>query len=474
MRCASLARQVCCLTLVLILFADGPARAQATPDTLSLDIEQAIQQALDASPEVGAERATVDFANARRRLALASRFFTEFTATTAHSVAPGLDIPADNTFPDKALYLNPDVRNDWEDLRPFNRIEFELTQPIYTWGQLGGSIRAARHGVGVEEAEVNLTEQDVALRTGQLYFGLQLTEALLRLTEEMGDVVERARREITRLLDEGAEDVDYADLYQLQITEQEYNRRVVEVAHRRLTAERALSRQLMLPNGTVAGTGRRVLMPLDFQRDSLENYLELGLQNRPELAQATAGIAARSALVEVARSDYYPKLFMVASGRISLAEGRIRQPNPYISDPYVGRAFRAGFGLRQALNFAQTRARVDQAEAEREEVVQQMQAAEQLVQFEIEEAYNNLIIAEAALEAQNESLRLSNEWLQTESINFDLGLGDTENLVDAVRTNLELEVAYFDAVNRYNVSVLRLLNASGILTRVVGSGTLVE
>lgn len=460
------------LLIIVVLVPVLESRAQM--DTLGLDLQRAITQALEVSPEVGAEEAGAEFARARRRLAKSSRFFTEFNATTAHSVAPGLDIPADNTFPDRALYLNPDVRNDWADLRPFNRFEVEVTQSIYTWGELGGSIRAARHGVGVEEADVKMTELDVALRTGQLYFGLQLAEALTRLAEEMGDVVERARVEISRLIDEGAEDVDYADLYQLQITEQEYYRRVVEVTRRRMTAEMALSRQLFLPQGTLAGTGGRLLEPIAYSRDSLSTYLEDALRYRPELAKADAGLAARTALVQVARSEFYPKLFLAASARISLAEGRIRQPNPYISDPFVGRSVRAGVGLRQRLNFAQTRARVDQAEAEREEVLQQQSAARQLVQFEVEEAYNNLVIAEAALEAQRESLRLSKEWLHTETVNFDLGFGDTENLVDAVRTNLELEASYYDSVNRYNVAVLRLLAAAGTLADAARNGTLVE
>ncbi len=463
------------LLLTLLLTSSGfVSETQAQPDTVALDLQRAIVSALDVSPEVGAEEAGAAFARARRRFAHSSRFLTEISATTAHSVAPGLDIPADNAFPNRALYLNPDVRNDWGDLRPFNRIELELTQPIYTWGELGQSIRAARFGVGVEEADVASTELEVALRTGQLYFGLQLAEALTRLAEEMGSVVERARDEISRLIDEGAEDVDYADLYQLQITEQEYYRRVVEVNRRRMTAEMALSRQLFLPEGTIAGTGGAQLEPMEFTRDTLTTYLEQALRHRPELAKADAGLAARTALVQVARSDYYPKLFLAASARLSLAEGRIRQPNPYISDPFVGRSVRAGVGLRQKLNFAQTKARVEQAEAEREEVVHQQSAARQLVQFEVEEAYNNLVIAEAALEAQRESLRLSKEWLHTETVNIDLGHGDTENLVDAVRTNLELEASYYDSVNRYNVAVLRLLAAAGTLTQTVRSGTLVE
>lgn len=463
---------------LLLLCLPRPGTAQVSPrapsaDTLTVDVGTAIVYALKASPEVAAVATDEAYARARYGLARASRFATEFSATTAHAVAPGLEIP-DPSVPEAALYLDPNVRNDWEDLRPFNRIEAQLLQPIYTWGELGGNIRAARYGVEVEEAEVRSKALEVALRTGELYYSVLLTDALFRLTAEAGDIVERAQREIRRLLDEGAAEVDDADLFQVQITEQEYRRRVVEVTQKRQTAHSALARQLFLPDDAAVTAAQDVLTPIAFTLDSLDTYFALALANRPELEKAKAGLAARDALVDVARSDYFPKLFLGIEARYSYAAGRIRQPNPYISDPYLGRSLRAGLGLRQKLNFAQTHAKVEQAEAERNEVRYQMEAAQQLILFEVEEAYRNLLVARAALASQEEALTISREWLRTEQINFDLDLGDTENLVKAVQASLQLEASYYEAIQKYNVAVLRLLRATGVLVRLAESGTLVD
>lgn len=449
----------------LIVFAlpAGEAAAQQS-DTVVVDLDGAVRRALDVSPEVGAIASELAFAEARKDLALASRFATEFNLQTAHAVAPGLDIP-DPSLPRDALYLDPDVRNNWEDWRPLNRFEASLIQPIYTWGELSGNIRAARFGVDVESASVREKEIEVALRTGELYYALLLAEALERLTVEAGNIVERAKREIRRLLDEGAEDVDDADLFKVQITEQEFLRRVVEVEQRLRTARSALKLQLFLPPTTTLTLEDQVLTPIPFSLDSLDVYQNLALESRPEIAQARAGVSAREALVDVARSKYFPKLFLGVESRITLTEGRYRQPSPYISDPYRGKSLRAGFGLRLPLNFAQTRAQVEQAEAQHNEVRHQLTAAQQLVLFEVEEAYRNLIIARAAMEAQDEAFTIAKEWLRTEQINFDLDLGDTENLVDAVRASLELEASYYERVQRYNAAVLRLLAATGTLSR---------
>ncbi len=463
------------LLCAALLLTAPPASAQNDParlDTVRLSLQEALARSLKVSPEVGRRRAQRAFAEARHDEAQASRFLTQFQLTTAHSVAPGLDIPADNTRPTDALYLNPDVENDWDDLRPFNAIDVELTQPIWTWGELSGSIEAARYGIGVEEAAVRAQALEVALRTGQIYYNLLLTEALTNVIDEAGEIVERAEREVQRLLEEGAQDVDNADLFQVQITEQEYQRRVVELRQSRKLARSALRRQLFLPARTVVRLADRFLEPIDLRLDSLEVYIQRALARRPEIDQATAGIRALDALVEVARSDYYPKLFFRASGSLSYAAGRYRQESAYISEPFLGRGTRTGFGIRQNLNFFQTQARVEQARAERNAVRYQKEAAAQLIRFETEEAYRRLLIARGDVEARDEQLRLSDEWLRTEQINFDLNLGDTENLVDAVRQNLELQAAYYEAVRNYNVAVLRLLRATGVLADPAEVGTL--
>jgi hypothetical protein len=85
-----------------------------------------------------------------------------------------------------------------------------------------------------------------------------------------------------------------------------------------------------------------------------------------------------------------------------------------------------------------------------------------------------LIVAQTAMESRDRSTTISGEWLRTEQVDFDLGFGDTENLVKAVRADLEEEARYFQAVKEYNVAVLRLLRATGTLADRAQSGTLVD
>ncbi len=466
-------RTIIVASLLLILSCPN-AEAQTgehPTETLALSLVETLTRSLDVSPEIAAVAADVDFSTARLKQAKASRFLAEFTATTGHAPVPGLSNP--NNTPDDQLYLDPDVRNEYDKLRIFNQIEFELLQPVYTWGALSQNIKAANRGVQVDQAKVDQKTSEIALRTAELYYSLALADGLNRLVGETGRIVDRAKTEIDRLLQEGRDDVDDADLFQVLITEQEFNKRVVEVREKLLTARVALKRQLLLPDNVVIATAENTLEALPFRKDSLSTYLASGLAMRPEMAQAQSGLDAWSALVQVAKSDYFPQLFLGAKYRVRAAPGRIRQPNPFHSDSYTGQSLEAGVGIRQRLNFHITKSKVEQAAAERNKVAHQLEAAGQLVQFEVEEAYRNLTIAEASLQSRNEALRISKEWLQTESINFDLDLGDTENLVKAVQVNLELRASALEAIFAYNRAVLRLLHASGQLVPQLRNGILV-
>lgn len=471
------------LPLVLLLVAwsppterphpdSAPAAAEGMVDTVRFDLTSAILQSLEASPEVGIVASDRERAEARSRLARASRLGTTFTAQTAHAIAPGIDNP--NGVPSDELYLDPKVRNDWEDIRPFNQLEVDLLQPIYTWGQLGGNVRAAGHGVEVEAARVRGEEARVAFRTAELYFAILLTNELARVADEAEDVLQRARTEVERLLDEGDPDVDSADEYKLALSEQELKRQRAEVQQQQQTLRSAFARQLGLPGRGAVLPAEGFLEALPFAPRDLEAYETDAVDRRSELQQARAGRQARQEQVTVARSDYYPKLFAGVQANYRFARGRFRQPNPFVSDSFDGRSLRAGLGLQFNINLFQTRARVEQARADVRKVDHQLEAAEQLALFEVEEAYRSLQSATVALEAEEEALAISRRWLREEQINFDLDFGDTGNLIEAVETNLEQRVRYNETVRSYNMAVLRLHRASGTLVDRTRSGTLVD
>jgi len=463
------------LVAVLFLFLHGTTIAQNNrfdADTVSVSLMEATERAVEVSPEMSASYSDTKKAEALHQFAKANRFLSDFELTSAFSTAPAISNP--NNSPTDQLYLDPDVRNDWENSSLFTRVEINAIQPVYTWGQVTGNIRAAEYGVEVKEEAVRATSQRVVGRAAEMYYNLLLTEAIFRITESAGNEVDAAEDKIAELLEAGEEGIDEADLFDVKITKQEFLLGVVAVEQQMQTAAAALSRQMILPEGTIVRTVAPVLKTVDFELMPLEHYQALARAYRAELAQVTAGLMARTELVGVAKSEYFPKLFIAANATYSYAANRFRQSNPYVGDPLLARSIRAGVGIRQKLNFSQTRAQVERAQYEEAILQSQGEALYQVILFEVEAAYRNVLITEAAVTANAEALRLSKNWLRSEQVNFDLGIGDSQNLVRVVKRNLETLLQDFRARFAYNVAVLRLLASTGTLEASLENGIFVE
>ena len=146
--------------LILLSLMVLPAVSQEFSDTLFVDLRQVIKRTLERSPELDVARANRQHAEALQYFARANRFLTEVQASSAVAVAPGISNP--NGVPNDALYLDPDVRNDFSNMRPFAQVEVSVLQPLHTWGELGGSIRAATQAVQVEVGRVQEKELTAA------------------------------------------------------------------------------------------------------------------------------------------------------------------------------------------------------------------------------------------------------------------------------------------------------------------------
>jgi outer membrane protein TolC len=458
--------------------ADSLAPPVARPgDTLRVRLPEALARSLARSPEVDRREAELAHAQARHRQAKASRYLPELSLSTVHSVAPGLDrsqVP--EGVGDDELYLAPEVENDWTPgaLRPFNGVTLEFGQPVWTWGELDGSISAARASENVESARIEAKELEVAFRTAELYYDVLLARQLSRLTGEARSRLRQAREEVKTRLQEGDSTVSRADLFQLRRQQQEFRRRVVNLKQRRLTAASGLGRQLFAPPGTAVLPATSFLEPVGFEVRPLSHYVDVALENRPQIQQAEAGVEARTALVEVERSNYYPKLFIGGRFGQRYAYGRPNQESAYIGENFVGSTTEAAFSIRQDLSFLTTRANVEQAEAELAEVRAQRRAARQLVPFEVEEAWRSLVSAKGALQARNQAFGISQEWERFEQTQYDLGFGSTDNLTSALQARLQSQIAYYEAVRDYNVAVMKLLRVTGLLNEPQQVGTLVE
>ncbi len=441
-------RSIVALCAMAIL--GGPARAAQAPDTY--DLGQCIRAALAKSPDVHAISA--DLAGARARLAEArAGRFGEAEWVQVFGVV--------NQAHGNVVY-SPDSKNDFfSGLGPFTRIEFDVRIPLYTFGKLDAALEAAQKGLQSERAHGDATRAEVIQNTKQLYYGLLLTRILSDILHEMLDNMNEAVAKTEKRLEDGSKNVTELDLLKLRIGRAKFAKGVLEVDASTQLTRSALARQVGVENETSFDIADRRLQPVDVALQPLADYLEQGPAQRPEWRQLQSGIAAQTAKLDLEEAGYYPSFFLATGLHYGIAPNRNEQDNPFAYDEFNFIEPIGVLGMQWDLNFFNTGAKVAQARADLERLQIKRQEAASGLQLDIRRAYSDVEQARQTIDVAEQGRKAARGLLILSVSNFDLGIGDAEELFKAYGSYTESSTDYFRSVHDYNVAVGALGKAVG-------------
>jgi len=171
---------------------------------------------------------------------------------------------------------------------------------------------------------------------------------------------------------------------------------------------------------------------------------------------------AKKALLEAERAKYWPMVFFGIQGSLAYAPNRDRiLSNAFVQDPLRHAFVGPVLGLKYNQDFGITAGKVREAQAEvaklealRTVASEGIPLQVQRVYAEVQEAWQNVLALERAFEN-------AKKWVVTALANFDLGIGETKDLADAVLAMAKTRAEYFHAVFNYQMGIARLENAAG-------------
>jgi len=450
------------LFLLLGLFFVGFTKSSAqTPDTLYLSFNEFLVKAFDASAELKARQKQVAISQTRYSETRSLRFLPNANATTAHGLIPGVKSKTD--LPSDQLYLDPGLRNDWEDWAFFNQIEISALQPIYTWGAISNAVKAARTGVQAALHGFENEQRRYEFQMFQLYQAKLLSMELERLIDDANRTLDRSEKELFELLESGEEDLDDRDVYQFEIFKYEFYAQADEIRENSRFVERAWRLALGINDSNlIVRPESSFLDAVDYSVDDLLFYQQFAISERPEVLQIESVRSAAEYGIRATRAQNYPGLFVGITAKYTYAPNRPRQMNPFITNVTNTSSLTFGFGFRQNLNFQQMKSRTDRAREQLRQSQFALLAVRDGIRLEVADTYKNHLIARSRYENVLKALDVSRQWLRQEQLDYDIGFGEILELVNALRTNLELEASHKQRTHDFNVSVGRLLNTSGI------------
>ncbi len=451
--------------LLLLISMLAVSTASLAQDTVRVSLQEFIARGVLQSDELRARKTGVELSDNAIREARLLGFLPRFELTTNHGIVP--DVISDSILangsplPREEYYLDPNLRNDWNKLKVFTQMEVRMLQPIYTWGAIRSAVEAARSGALAAREQYQIEQTKFEVRLYELYYARLLSLELKRLLIDARKTFDDAERRLQEMIDDGDPDLEDSEIYKLKIFKQEFLARAEEVEQNDAFLESTWnlvlgndSRSLFLPED-------RFLDPIDEQiTDPAGDFTIAAVSNRPETKALDAAVNAALAGWRAQKALQMPSVFL------GLGAEYVYTPRPIQQQPLFGNRYNYvnlvySFGLRQNLNFASMSQKTEKSRLQYRQAQYSRDAVVTGVMLDANDKYKNAILAQRRIETSSEALQTSKEWLQQEQIDYDLGLGEVKNLVDAVKTNLELEVQYLQRVYEFNVSLGRLKQAAG-------------
>jgi outer membrane protein TolC len=425
------------------LAAENPAQKYV------LTLDDCVRMALKAPPELG--EAQSDIALAASKLDEAKSYqYPKLELTTLVGPAPiayRQDIaPTINT--DKPFSINA--------LTWFASADATIIQPLYTFGKISENMKAATHGIEVDRSRKQQRANEIVLKVHEYYYGLLLARETKELVLEVEEILIRAREKAQKLLDQGSDTVDEMDLYKLDAFSGVATKYLEEAKKGEALALAALRARLGLPIDAQLETGTERLVIVDVAIPPLETYLENARQRRPEFHQIAEGLKARSALVEAAKANYYPDIFLGALFSWAYADERDRIQNPYINDQFNHLNAGVALGARWKLDFGITGAKVAGERAQYNRLLSTKDFADANIPLQVKKYYLDLIEAKNSAAATRGAYLNAKKWTVTAVANFDFGMGPAKDIFEALQAYSSMRADFFKSIYNYRIAAANL------------------
>ncbi len=434
--------------LLIGLILMGAMEATAASPGQRLTLEQCLERALTASPDVNEAQTEIRIAESQLAQAKAGRL-PQATFTSINGIVNGAKGQAGNG------------RTDNADLGPFTRGELEIVQPLYTFGRISSEIIAASRGVDAKRAATQNAREVTIAAVKELYYNLLLSRQVKELLDEVRENFTRALTTAEKRAEAGQGTITQQDLLKLRIGLASVTREVYTLDRAIAVTRIALLRQVGVPPTDDTDITDTRLEPVTVQLQPLGRYLEQAGIHRADIAQLEAGLAARQARVEAARGAYYPSFFIAGGIRYAKAPNRESQDSPFAKDDFNYFNGGAALGLRWQLDVWMTHAKVAERLAELSQVEVQKQNATSGIALDIQRRYLEVQETQQKMDAAQDARKAVRALLATTLANFELGLGEGKEVFENLGLYARILSDYYTSVRDYNIAAAKLTQATG-------------
>ena len=430
-------------------------QAAAEPLTRS----EVISRAANKNPQTAAARAAIDGARARKAEADAARWPK---LTLRLGIGPSMRAElVDGTAVQSTESAYEGLGLD--DLSVVFGGRLEVIQPLYTFGKIGLRQRAAEAGVRAERARAEMTAAEVAFEAAELYETHLFARDAQRFFEEVIHTLDRSILATRDQLEKNAAGVTEQDLLRLEHARSAARLGLHQARAGVAQSAAGLRAYLDLPAGVAVEVAEPTLEPLSGADQPIEELVATALRRRPELTALTAGAEAYGKLAAAEAAGSRPDFFIMGAVDGAYTPGRDLIETRYVIDPLYHFVPTLIVGFSWTWQGSSSGAKSRQQRAESERLRKLREWARTAMPAEVRVAVREAERARADVAETRTAVNNAKKWLVKASADYNVGLGDSQSLADAVEAYATMRLANLDAIRRFNLAMATLAKATGTL-----------
>ncbi len=437
-----------CALLATLVCSAAQASAPEPPAVEKISWDDLVERVERTSPFMDAARSGLDAMEAQLRRAQWARF-------------PSFRLEAGGT-PTPEIQTNGfDIDVDWAHWGYFYRVGVTMVQPVYTFGRITALRDAARGGVDVGKARVDLARWELRVRMAQAYYGAQLAKELGAILRDGRSWLEKAESRMERLRAADADEYDQMEHLRLKTRSAEFFQ--LEADQRQLEVTSLTGLRLLMsrgPNSPVEPTAQG-LKPLELGELTVESLIAAMVEHEPKFRMAQAAGRAKRALADSKASELWPQVVFLADGSVN-DSNVLSTEGTLMEGETIGYSIAVLLGMRWSLDVPQRLAVRDQARAEANVAVSQAGVARDLAELEVRRIHQTLSDKRMLIDIYARSKKAAKGWLSAAWDTHDAGFGSFRNVMDALLQFYGKRLAHLKAVHEYNIMVHELSRAIGV------------
>jgi outer membrane protein TolC len=353
---------------------------------------------------------------------------------------------------------------DFTEMGPFFGMNIQAAQPL-NYGQLQLGLKAARADLQQKKMELEGKEHFKKTEFLSYYYGYLLAIEMDKLAQDGYSQMRKAADKMEEAFDEGDESVSQMDLLELKAGFFEIDKAVLDAKSGLKKARLATKFALGLPDSSMFEPADSVLAAANDFVPSLDSLKNWASAYHPDIRRLIAGLEAVSMQMELAAARFAPEFFIMGEFEYAKSWSGDRtslSKNTFAPDPVNKISGAFGIGVRYRLNFWNQWELYKSARTDYRILRQTESYANKGIELQIEEKYEDFLVAKNKLESARNALRATEGMLKGAALQYDINPSKTSGLLaSAYRKNLLMKKDYYFAVYEYNMAVARLFAQAG-------------